>query len=60
MAEELPFRKEIEFVYGEAKTLAPGIVRIVANNPSPFTYKGFRARGWPRPALWHRRRQIGL
>ncbi len=40
MAEELPFRKEIEFVYGEAKTLAPGIVRIVANNPSPFTYKG--------------------
>ncbi|MFN3745598.1 MAG: MBL fold metallo-hydrolase [Hyphomicrobiaceae bacterium] len=40
MAEELPFRKEIEFVYGEAKKLAPGIVRIVANNPSPFTYKG--------------------
>ncbi len=40
MAEELPFRKEIEFTYGEAKALAPGIVRIVANNPSPFTYKG--------------------
>ena len=40
MAEEPPFRKEIEFVYGEAKELAPGIVRIVANNPSPFTYKG--------------------
>lgn len=40
MAEELPFRKEIEFAYGEAKQLAPGIVRIVANNPSPFTYKG--------------------
>jgi glyoxylase-like metal-dependent hydrolase (beta-lactamase superfamily II) len=40
MAEELPFRKEIEFAYGEAKELAPGIVRIVANNPSPFTYKG--------------------
>jgi len=40
MAEELPFRKEIEFAYGEAKELAPGIVRIVANNPSAFTYKG--------------------
>lgn len=40
MADELPFRKEIEFAYGEAKQLAPGIVRIVANNPSPFTYKG--------------------
>lgn len=40
MAEELPFRKEIEFAYGEAKELAPGLVRIVANNPSAFTYKG--------------------
>ncbi len=40
MAEELPFRKEIEFAYGEAKELAPGIVRVVANNPSAFTYKG--------------------
>ncbi len=40
MADELPFRKEIEFAYGEAKELAPGIQRIVANNPSPFTYKG--------------------
>lgn len=40
MAEEPPFRKEIDFVYGEAKELAPGIVRVVANNPSPFTYKG--------------------
>ena len=40
MAEELPFRKEIQFAYGEAKELAPGIVRIVANNPSAFTYKG--------------------
>jgi glyoxylase-like metal-dependent hydrolase (beta-lactamase superfamily II) len=40
MAEELPFRKEMEFVYGAAKTLAPGVVRVVANNPSPFTYKG--------------------
>ncbi len=40
MAEEPPFRKEIDFVYGEAKELAPGIQRLVANNPSPFTYKG--------------------
>lgn len=40
MAEEPPFRKEIDFTYGEAKELAPGIVRLVANNPSPFTYKG--------------------
>ncbi|MFM9846150.1 MAG: MBL fold metallo-hydrolase [Hyphomicrobiaceae bacterium] len=40
MAEELPFRKNIDFAYGVPNELAPGIRRIVANNPSPFTYKG--------------------
>ena len=40
MAEELPFRKEIDFAYGVASELAPGVRRIVANNPGPFTYKG--------------------
>ncbi len=34
------FRTEIDFTYGEPKTLAPGIQRIVANNPSVFTFKG--------------------
>jgi glyoxylase-like metal-dependent hydrolase (beta-lactamase superfamily II) len=40
MAEELPFRKEIHFDYGVPSELAPGVRRIVANNPGPFTYKG--------------------
>jgi glyoxylase-like metal-dependent hydrolase (beta-lactamase superfamily II) len=40
MADELPFRKEINFDYGVASELAPGVRRIVANNPGPFTYKG--------------------
>lgn len=40
MAEDLPFRKEIHFAYGVASELAPGVRRIVANNPGPFTYKG--------------------
>lgn len=40
MAEELPFRKEIHFEYGVVSELAPGVRRIVANNPGPFTYKG--------------------
>jgi glyoxylase-like metal-dependent hydrolase (beta-lactamase superfamily II) len=40
MAEDLPFRKEINFEYGVASVLAPGVRRIVANNPGPFTYKG--------------------
>ena len=40
MAEELPFRKEIQFEYAVPSEVAPGVRRIVANNPGPFTYKG--------------------
>lgn len=40
MADELPFKHEMTFVYGEPRALLPGITRIVANNPSPFTFKG--------------------
>lgn len=40
MAEEIPFRKEMEFTYAVPRELSPGVVRIVANNPGPFTYKG--------------------
>jgi glyoxylase-like metal-dependent hydrolase (beta-lactamase superfamily II) len=40
MAEELPFKKTMIFTYGEPRALAPGVVRIVANNPSHFTFKG--------------------
>jgi glyoxylase-like metal-dependent hydrolase (beta-lactamase superfamily II) len=40
MAEVLPFKTTMQFAYGEPRELAPGIVRIVANNPSPFTFKG--------------------
>ncbi len=34
------FRTEMIFDYGQPRELAPGIVRIVANNPGPFTFKG--------------------
>ena len=37
---ELNFRTEMEFAYGVPRQLAPGVVRLVANNPSVFTYKG--------------------
>ncbi len=37
---ELSFRTDMDFTYGEARELVPGIVRIVANNPSVFTFKG--------------------
>ena len=40
MAEALPFKTTMHFAYGVPRELAPGVVRIVANNPSPFTFKG--------------------
>ncbi len=40
MATEIPFRRELSFEYGRLERLAPGIRRIVARNPSPFTFKG--------------------
>lgn len=40
MAEGPEFRTTMEFTYGVPRELAPGVVRIVANNPSPFTFKG--------------------
>ena len=40
MADDIPFKKTMEFEYGVPSTLAPGVRRIVANNPGPFTFKG--------------------
>ncbi|MEZ5855934.1 MAG: MBL fold metallo-hydrolase [Hyphomicrobiaceae bacterium] len=40
MADDIPFRKEMNFEYGVPSQLMPGLRRIVANNPGPFTYKG--------------------
>lgn len=40
MADDIPFRKEMEFDYAVPRELFPGVVRIVANNPGPFTFKG--------------------
>ena len=37
---DIPFRKEMRFEYGRAGTVAPGVRRIVCNNPSPFTFHG--------------------
>lgn len=38
--EDIPFKKTMEFAYGEPRELAPGVIRLVANNPSPFTFHG--------------------
>ncbi len=39
-ASDLAFNRTIEFEYGIARELAPGVRRIVAQNPGPFTFKG--------------------
>ena len=40
MPVEVPFRREFLFEYGRLEPVAPMIRRIVARNPSPFTFKG--------------------
>jgi glyoxylase-like metal-dependent hydrolase (beta-lactamase superfamily II) len=40
MPEGPEFRTTMNFAYGVPRELAPGVVRIVANNPGPFTFKG--------------------
>ena len=40
MPVDIPYRREIAFEYGRLEPVAPGVRRIVARNPGPFTYKG--------------------
>ena len=40
MAVEIPFRRELHVEYGAVARLTPLIRRVVAKNPSPFTFKG--------------------
>jgi glyoxylase-like metal-dependent hydrolase (beta-lactamase superfamily II) len=40
MKAELPFSREFEFTHGVADEVAPGLRRIVADNPSAYTFKG--------------------
>jgi glyoxylase-like metal-dependent hydrolase (beta-lactamase superfamily II) len=36
----IPFVKDIHFTHGQADVVAPGVRRLIANNPGPFTYTG--------------------
>lgn len=40
MTDELTFKTSMDFAYGVPSPISPGIVRLVANNPSPLTFKG--------------------
>ena len=40
MSKGLKFKTDMQFAYGEPGTIAPGVVRLVANNASALTFKG--------------------
>jgi glyoxylase-like metal-dependent hydrolase (beta-lactamase superfamily II) len=40
MAVEIAFRRDFSFEYGKLEPIGPALRRIVARNPSPFTFKG--------------------
>src|SRR4026209_344322 len=40
MAEDIPYNRVFDLEPGRAEEVAPGVRRIVANNPGPFTFKG--------------------
>jgi glyoxylase-like metal-dependent hydrolase (beta-lactamase superfamily II) len=40
MTVEIPFRRDFSFEYGRLEPVAPMVRRIVARNPSPFTFRG--------------------
>lgn len=40
MAVDIPFHRELEFTYGSVEQVGPGIRRVIAENPSPFTLYG--------------------
>lgn len=40
MSSGIEFKTSMNFAYHEPSPLAPGVVRLVAENPGPFTFKG--------------------
>ena len=40
MADDIPFDKSFDLAPGVAEEVAPGLRRILCNNPGPFTFKG--------------------
>ena len=40
MSVKIPFRRELEFEYRKVESIAPGIRRVIAENPGPFTLHG--------------------
>ena len=40
MADDIPFNKTLDLAPGKVHEATPGVRRLLANNPSPFTFKG--------------------
>jgi glyoxylase-like metal-dependent hydrolase (beta-lactamase superfamily II) len=40
MSEDIPFNRRFDLRPGEVEQVAPGIRRVLCDNPSPFTFKG--------------------
>src|SRR5271166_529442 len=40
MSDDIPFDKSFSLAPGEVEEVAPGVRRLLANNPSPFTFTG--------------------
>lgn len=40
MGVQIPYRRELEFEYGQVERVGPRIRRVIAKNPSPFTLYG--------------------
>jgi len=40
LSSDIDFKTSMRFDYGVASGMGPGVVRVVANNPGPFTFKG--------------------
>ena len=40
MSEDIPFDKSLDLAPDTADEVVPGVRRLMANNPGPFTFKG--------------------
>lgn len=40
MAVTIPFVRKLDFAYGRSDVVSPGIRRVIADNPGPFTFTG--------------------
>jgi len=40
MSDDIPFERDLEFEYGAVEQVSPLLRRVIAKNPSPFTFTG--------------------